>query len=76
MTIQDAPATPLNLQFGIWYRPRREMTPFEAFMCIEPNPNKFHIVASMPDGRQRVVVQADSTFDAYRAFAQCLRMDQ
>lgn len=75
MTLQ-APQTPLNLRFGTWYRPRVTGGPFEAYMCVEPSPNLFHVVASRLDGRgQNVVLVAHSAMEAFRQFALCLRMD-
>jgi len=74
VTLEKAPESPLNLQFGVVYAPRVEAPPFVGFEAVQVGPDVYIVRAYDAEGVAREVFR-DSLLPVYWRFAQHLRMD-
>ena len=72
--VTEAPITPLNLQFGVLYKPRIVTPPFVAFEAVEIAPEEWQIRAYDEAGIVTPIFRGQ-LIDTYHRLAAHLRMD-
>jgi len=72
--VNEAPQTPLNLQFGVLYKPRISTPPFVAFEAVEIAPEQWQIRAYDEAGVITPVFRGQ-LIETYYRLASHLRMD-
>lgn len=72
--LSPAPATPLNLQFGVVYAPRVPTPPFVGYAVSEVSPSVFEVWGYDSNGGGAVLFSGE-LLETYRRFATHLRMD-
>jgi len=72
--VNEAPQTPLNLQFGVMYKPRTIASPFVAFKAVQITPTEW-VIEGYDDAGFPSIVFRGGLAETYLRFALHLRMD-